>query len=60
MLHHRTQDPSQRAADIAENEAERVWKRSGNYELWSRTLGQTYEKTLREIHSETEPPQPRS
>lgn len=45
-----TVDPAKRAADIANNEAEKVWRDTGDHDLWSATLSETYRAALREFH----------
>ena len=45
----RTTDPAERAADIAGYEAERVWRATRSYALWSQAWDQAYYDALREL-----------
>ena len=55
MLHHRTTDPGERAADIAEHEAERAWRATRDFGVWSSTWETTYNNALREFAGKEEP-----
>lgn len=49
MIHHRTNDPAERALSIAQREAEHVWQGTGNYDAWSTVFEETYDAALREL-----------
>jgi len=49
MLHHRTNDPAKRAADIADREAEVVYRKTGDFDKYCKTWRGIYESTLREL-----------
>jgi hypothetical protein len=49
MLHHHTTDPSDRALDIAERDAEEVWRNSHSWDQWYKTLVAVYEQALQEF-----------
>jgi hypothetical protein len=40
----------QRAGDIADKEAERVWRATGDYDLWYETWMRVYYSVLLEFH----------
>jgi hypothetical protein len=49
MLHKRTNNLQERAADIADREAEPIWQATGNYAAWWQVWKETYEAALREL-----------
>ena len=49
MLHHRTKNPQDRAFDIAEREAETVYRKTGDYTTWTETLVSIFNAALLEI-----------
>ena len=49
MLHHRTNDPAQRAASIADREAEEVWRETHNFDLYYETWAEIYHQVLFEF-----------
>lgn len=52
MLHHKHRnDLDKRAADIAEREAEEVYKRTGSYPQWSAEWERVYKEALKELSS---------
>jgi len=48
-MEHQTDDPAERAASIADNEAEKVWQKTGNYDKWASCWQEVYSSALREI-----------
>jgi hypothetical protein len=46
MLHRRTADPAQRAADVADREAEPFWQRTGSWDLWYAEWMRVYYEAL--------------
>lgn len=49
MLHRRTSDPAQRAASIADKEAEKVWRETGDYKKQLAIWKETYDSALSEL-----------
>ncbi len=49
-MRHHTKDPAERAADIADREAEKEWKRTGPYGSgYEKVWLETYHQALREL-----------
>ena len=48
MINHTT-SPSERAASIADREAEKVWEKTGNFREYLRVWFSVYEQTLVEF-----------
>lgn len=48
-MNHNTDNPSERAADIADREADRACDKVGNYGPWFSVWMETYEMVLREL-----------
>lgn len=53
MLHHHTTDPAQRAADIADCEAEKIWDQTHDFNQWLKAWHEIYSETLREFQPES-------
>lgn len=49
-MRYHTKDLGQRAYDIADHEAERVWRETGDYNLWLKTWLETYHSVLLEFN----------
>ena len=49
MNQHRTKDPAERAASIADNEAEKIWQQTGDYYKWYEKWMIVYENALFEF-----------
>jgi len=49
MLHHRTDNPAERASSIVDREAEEIWRKTGNYKQWLKTWFSVYEQVLLEF-----------
>ncbi len=46
---HHTEDPGIRAADIADREAEKVWKQTGDFKLFLDTRREIFRAALAEL-----------
>ena len=51
MLHHRTDDLDQRAADIANREAEEIFRKTGSYPQWLAEWKRVYNEAFKELSS---------
>ncbi len=51
MIKHTT-DPTERAASIADREAEEIWKRTGSYKEWLKVWLSVYKQLLLEFVSQ--------
>jgi len=49
MLHHRTDDPAERAGSIASREAEEVWEKTGDFGKYAEKWHSVYRPILEEF-----------
>ncbi len=52
MLHHHTDNLAQKAADIADREAEKIWQQTHDFNQYTQTWLQVYQNVLREFQPE--------